>query len=104
MRHSLGSALIVNALVATLVLGTTACPDPEGKKTVSADPQVQVAYEMARHALADIRRNKAREHNVYADCRAVELLTDKRLAKLSDPAVKKLLKEIHTVCRKAAPY
>lgn len=99
---SLPAAALAAALLAMLAL--TGCPDPEGKKTVSDNPRLQLKYEMAKRALRDIERAKAKGENVYADCRAVKLLAAKELAEHRDPAVKKLIDRIKDLCKTAVPY
>ncbi len=89
-------------LLAALLLGP-ACRVGTGGPAVSDDPGLQLKYETALQALADIERSKRTKHDVYADCKTAEMLFYRDLRKLEAPPAQRLLKDLQTACRGVTP-
>jgi len=90
-------------MLSLLVLLATGCPSEKrlDRTRVSDDNQMQVKFQAARRALADIEDLKRRGHDFSSDCRTVQMLFVKDLKKLKAPAAKRLAKDIIETCQGA---
>lgn len=96
--HSMNSRVLIFCVLALLAAG---CPSETrpGRVRVSDDDQLQVKFQTARRALADIKELKRRGHDYSADCKTVKMLFVKDLKKLKAPAAQRLAKDIVVACQ-----
>ena len=84
-----------------LALLASGCPSEikPGRIRVSEDNQMQVKFQTASRALADIKELRRRGHDYSADCKTVKMLFVKDLKKLKAPAARRLARDILQTCQ-----
>ena len=91
----------------TVLVSTAACsqaPAGDAPPTVSDDQRLQKKFETARQAASRMRARRAAGHDIYADCKTIEMLLVGDLQRLKRPTVARLLAELATLCRHAKPF
>lgn len=93
-------------VLACLLLGLAGCIcTPGAGEKVSDDQAIQLKFETAKRALADIKQLKLQGRSIYADCTTARMLFVKDLKALKEsPAAASLVKELAVVCKGAKPF
>jgi hypothetical protein len=97
----MGLAHTLLLLCAALLL--SACPEEGRRVKVSDDLIVQAKFETAQRTLEDIRENRKRGRNIYADCKTAEMLFVRELKQLQAPPAKRLVDDLRQAAQGAKP-